>query len=224
MSTKERLSCIEIEHAPPVRASVIVLHGLGADGSDFVPMIPELKLPPTTNVRFVFPSAPVIPVTVNNGFMMRAWYDIYGFSLTAEIDNAGIENAVAAVNGLIEQEISRGIPAQNIILAGFSQGAATALITALWHQQPLGGVIALSGYLPNTHGVLQKAHHANKSTPMFIAHGKQDLILPYALGKSVYLSLHHAGYDASWHSYDMGHSVCEPELRDISQWLQKVIA
>ena len=216
------LPYIEID-APAPKSSVIWLHGLGADGSDFVPIVPELKLPGHLGIRFIFPHAPVMPITMNQGYEMRAWFDIQALSLQAVIDVQGIAQSVEQVAELIEQEKARGIPNHKIILAGFSQGSVIALNAALTYPERLGGVIALSGYLPMAAQLLQKAQPVNKDLPIFVAHGTEDSLLPYALGKATYVSLQEAGYPVAWHSYPMAHSVCEKEIVDISQWLQDVV-
>jgi len=217
------LPCIEID-APQPKSSVIWLHGLGADGSDFVPIVPELRLPESLGMRFVFPHAPVMPITMNQGYEMRAWFDIFELSIQAEIDETGISRSVEMVHRLIQQEISRGIPTNRIFLAGFSQGSVIALTTGLSYASPLGGVIALSGYLPLAEKVLQHAHPVNSQLPIFIAHGMDDTVLPYALGKATYVALQQAGYPVDWHSYQMAHTVCAEEVADISSWLQNIAA
>lgn len=213
------LECIEIEPNSPAAYSVIWLHGLGADGSDFVPIVPELKLPSTLPIRFVFPHAPVIPVTINNGYRMRAWYDITGISADSKVDKKGINDSINNINQLIDYEISRGIPSNHIILAGFSQGAAVALTTAIHFPQPLAGVIALSGYLPLQESTFTQSQAANQQTPIFIAHGTQDPIVPFAAGKMAFALLNEHHYPASWHAYPMEHSVCLEEIQDIGKWL-----
>jgi len=225
MTIKEQqsLSCIEINptNLPP-KKSIIWLHGLGADGSDFVPIVSELGLPASLGIRFVFPNAPIMPVTINQGYEMRAWFDIYGLSIAAKIDTAGIALSISQLELLIQHEESQGIETTNIILAGFSQGAVVALMTGLCYPKPLGGIMALSGYLPLADETLKKASAANRDIPIFIAHGTEDTIVPYTLGKATYAALMQAGYPASWHSYPMPHSVCADEVNDISQWIQSI--
>lgn len=225
MITKDSnlLPCIEIEPRDPATHSVIWLHGLGADGNDFVPIIHELNLPDNSNVRFIFPHAPIMPVTVNNGYEMRAWYDIYGITLQAKIDREGIQRSVLEVEKLIGRELARGIPSQHIILAGFSQGAAIALTVGLCYKQTLGGIIALSGYLPLASELQQKANPLNQGIPIFLAHGTEDPIVPYALGLGTYDILQKTGYGVDWHSYPIPHSVCIEEIEDISKWMRRVI-
>jgi phospholipase/carboxylesterase len=224
VQTETVLSCIEIE-APsfPPRHSVIWLHGLGADGNDFASIVPELQLPASLGVRFVFPHAPVMPITMNQGAAMRAWFDIAALSFQAKIDEAGIAASVNKIEQLIAKEEALGIPAAHIILAGFSQGSVIALTTGLLHAKRLGGVMALSGYLPMADKFLQKANPNNAELPIFVAHGTEDTVLPCALGKMTYAALEQAGYPASWYSYPMAHSVCTKEIQDISHWLQTVL-
>jgi phospholipase/carboxylesterase len=216
------LSTIDIEPKQTAQYSVIWLHGLGADGNDFVPIVPELRLPNTLNIRFVFPHAPVIPVTINNGYQMRAWYDIAGIDRDTSVDKTGITASVTLVGKLIEREVSRGVATHNIVLAGFSQGAVIALTAGLSFSKPLAGVMALSGYFPQAQHVMNAAT-ANRDISIFMAHGTEDNVVPYPLGKMGYDELHAAGFNASWHSYPMAHSVCGPEINDISHWLQQLL-
>lgn len=215
-------SYIEINPNSPPDKCVIWLHGLGADGSDFVSLVPELRLPPSLAVRFIFPHAPTMPVTLNSGYVMRAWFDIYDARIESKIDETGIYQSKKLVEELIQNEISRGIAPNNIILAGFSQGAVMALITGLSYPQPLGGLIALSGFLPLAEKILQQTAPANCHLPLFIAHGTEDAMVPYPLGKATYVTLSQAGHPASWHSYPMGHGVCAEEIEDISHWMQTI--
>jgi phospholipase/carboxylesterase len=223
MINKQPLTCIEINPRETTKRSVIWLHGLGADGNDFVPLVPELHLPDTLGVRFVFPHAPIMPITINNGYEMRAWYDITALSASGMADKVGIERAVKLTETLIENEINRGIAPENIVLAGFSQGAVIALITGLGYPKRLGGMIALSGYLPLANEILARASEANLTIPIFMAHGTEDSIVPYALGKAAYVTLKQADYAATWHTYPMPHSVCAEEVQDLSLWMQKVM-
>jgi phospholipase/carboxylesterase len=213
------LECIEIEQGEAVQTSVIWLHGLGADGADFVPIVDELHLPKTAGIRFIFPNAPVIPITINNGHEMRAWYDIASATIEGIADKPGIEKSMAQVERLIEKEVERGIPVSNIILGGFSQGAAIALTTGLRYRQALGGVIALSGYLPLIEDTLRHASAANRHLPIFLAHGTIDPIVPFDLGKAAYMYLQKEGYPVSWHAYPIAHTVCVEEVSAISRWL-----
>jgi phospholipase/carboxylesterase len=211
------LETVEIETGEPVVASVIWLHGLGADGHDFEPIVRELKLPVAT--RFVFPHAPVRPVTVNLGARMRAWYDILSMERTDLEDEEGIYASAAAVSELIAAEVERGTPADRIVIAGFSQGGAIALQAALRHPQRLAGVLALSTYLPLAWSLAAEKSQANASIPIFMAHGADDATLPEALGLSSRETMQAQGYEIEWHSYSMGHSVCAEEVSDINRWL-----
>ncbi len=217
-----QLTSIEVNPPSTIKHSVIWLHGLGADGNDFVPIVKELHLPDALGVRFVFPHAPIIPITINNGYEMRAWYNISQPDLHDRIDKAGIQQSVSAVHQLIQHEMERGLSATNIILAGFSQGAAIALSTGLCYPQKLGGLIALSGYLPLMEDVLQNATAVNRQTPIFIAHGMEDFLVPEVLSKKVVAALEQAGYPVSSHSYAMQHTVCLEEVNDISAWMRGV--
>ena len=214
---------IEINSADHPTAAVIWLHGLGADGNDFASLVPELDLQGCAGIRFVFPHAPRIAVTVNSGFVMPAWYDIAGTDLAQRQDRAGIENSQRAVQALIAAEVARGIPASRIVLAGFSQGCAVALHTALRQSEPLAGVIALSGYLPLAEHAAGEHHAASTATPVFMAHGTQDpvVLVPHGeASRDVLLAL---GYRVEWHSYPMQHSVHPQEIADISGFLQRVL-
>ena len=208
---------ITLESGKQPQHSIIWLHGLGADGQDFVPVADELELPAA--VRYLFPHAPRRPVTINGGFVMRAWYDIAHPSIDAQQDEAGIRESQAAVEALIAQEMARGIAPRNIFLAGFSQGGAIALHTALRRDESLGGVLALSTYLPLADSASREASADSRRTPVFMAHGLYDPVVPYALGAASRDALLELGYAVEWHEYAMQHSVCEEELRDIESWL-----
>ncbi len=197
--------------------SIIWLHGLGADGEDFVPIADELVLPAA--VRYIFPHAPMRPVTINGGFVMRAWYDIAGRGLAAQQDREGICASQSFVEALIAHEVAQGIVPHKIFLAGFSQGGAIALHTALRQARSLGGVLALSAYLPLAEEVPRELLEQTKATPVFMAHGRNDPVVPYALGVTSRDALIGFGYRVEWHEYVMEHSVCEEELRDIQAWL-----
>jgi phospholipase/carboxylesterase len=197
--------------------SIIWLHGLGADGQDFVPIAGELELP--VAVRYIFPHAPLRPVTINGGFVMRAWYDIAGQNMDAQQDAAGIRASQSLVEELIAREVAHGIAPHHIFLAGFSQGGAIALHTALRQTVPLGGVLALSTYLPLAETAARELLEQSKATPVFMAHGRSDPIVPYTLGITSRDALLEFGYAVEWHEYAMQHSVCEEELRDIAAWL-----
>lgn len=205
----------------PARHSIIWLHGLGADGQDFVPIVDELSLP--VAVRFIFPHAPQRPVTINGGYVMRAWYDIAGSAIDTQQDEAGIRASQAAIEALIAQEVARGIAPDHIFLAGFSQGGAIALHTALRQTVPLGGVLALSCYLPLVDRASSEVVPDTRSSPIFMAHGRSDTVVPYALGLASRDALTKLGYTVEWREYPMQHSVCEQELRDIEIWLGRQI-
>lgn len=211
------LESIEIETGPAPGLTVIWLHGLGADGRDFEPIVPELGL--DFPVRFVFPHAPVRPVTINGGIAMRAWYDILGFDRRTREDDAGIRASAIAVTELIDREVERGLPAERIVLAGFSQGGAIALHTALREARALGGVLALSTYLPLAGSLAAERNAANVDVPIFMAHGTADNVLPLALGESARRALEALGYAVEWHAYPMPHSVCIEEVSAIGAWL-----
>jgi phospholipase/carboxylesterase len=210
---------ITLESGKQPHYSIIWLHGLGADGQDFVPIAGELKLPAA--VRFIFPHAPQRPVTINGGFVMRAWYDIASQSIDAQQDEAGIRTSQIAVEALIAQERERGISPENIFLAGFSQGGAIALHTALRQSAPLGGVLALSTYIPLADNAVREMLSKTKETHIFMAHGRNDPVIPYALGAASRDALLEFGYEVEWHEYAMQHSVSEEEIRDIGVWLTR---
>lgn len=216
-SVSALLETVEIETGPTPRAAVVWLHGLGADGNDFVPLVPELELAVPT--RFVFPHAPVRPVTINGGMPMRAWYDIRGFDARAREDEAGLNASAAQIAALLEREIARGIASADIVLAGFSQGGALALYWGLRAPQPLGGILALSTYLPLAAALAAQASVANAAVPVFMAHGDADPIVPLELALGSAHALEAAGYALEWHRYPMGHAVCPDEIRDLNRWL-----
>jgi phospholipase/carboxylesterase len=218
------LETIETETGPNPGATVIVLHGLGADGNDFVPIAQELELAAVGPVRFVFPHAPVIPVTINNGYRMRAWYDILGMDLVLREDEAGLRLSLGAVEELLAREKNRGIPAGRIVLAGFSQGAAMSLLTGLRHKERLAGIAGLSGYLPLAQSTATERSDANALTPIFMGHGQQDNVVDIERGKTSREVLRALGYEVQWHEYPMPHSVCMEEVADLNRWLVKVLA
>jgi phospholipase/carboxylesterase len=209
-------------HQSPT-ASVIWLHGLGADGHDFVPIVKELYLPPSMAVRFVFPHAPMQPVSINNGMVMRAWYDIATENLEGKPDNKGVLQSTLAINELIALEVTRGIAHNRIILAGFSQGGAIALTAGTRYPESLGGVMALSTYLPMPEELAAQASRANQHIPILMVHGEQDSVIPLALAKASFGTLTAQGYAVQWHQYPMAHSVCSEEVGVISAWLQKLL-
>jgi phospholipase/carboxylesterase len=220
------LETIELETAKNPSAAVIWMHGLGADGNDFVPIVNELDLAGAPAIRFVFPHAPTRPVTINNGYVMRAWYDISFGDLegkTRRADEKGLRESQAQIGELVARERSRGIATNKIVLAGFSQGGAIALQTGLRHPDKLAGVMALSTYLPLADSFAAEASAANKTTAVFMAHGTHDPVVPYAMGRQSRQLLEQAGYAVEWHEYPMQHSVCLEEIADIGRWLVAVL-
>jgi phospholipase/carboxylesterase len=218
------LPCIEIETAPNPSASVIWLHGLGADGNDFVPIIPQLNLAECPAIRFVFPSAPSMAVTVNGGYVMPAWYDISGRDITDRQDVAGIHQSAVAISELIEREKNRGIAYKKIVLAGFSQGCAMSLQVGLRYPHALAGIMALSGYLPLATSLPLERSEANSKTPIFMAHGVWDaVVIPERAEASVDI-LEKLGYQVDWNTYPMEHSLHPDELVDISRFLTMVLS
>jgi phospholipase/carboxylesterase len=213
---------IEVETAASPDAAVIWLHGLGADGHDFEPVVPELRLPEALRVRFVFPHAPLRPVTINMGMRMRAWYDILQLGGGPE-DSAGIRASQAATEALIARERARGIAPGRIVLAGFSQGGAIALQTALRHAERLAGLLALSTYLPLAGTLAAEASAANRDLPVFMAHGTYDDIIPIARARQSRAALEQLGFAVQWAEYAMPHSVCGEELADIAAWLVRIL-
>jgi phospholipase/carboxylesterase len=222
---QDQLSAIEGETAANPQYSVIWLHGLGADGGDFVPVVPELGLDEAPGVRFIFPHAPHIPVTCNGGYVMRAWYDIISLDSTSRrIDEAGIVHSRAAIRQLIARENQRGIRCENIFLVGFSQGGAIAYTTALTHPERLAGIIALSTYLPSAELVAREVSPANRAIPIFAAHGTEDGVVSPELGRRARDFLSERGYAVEWHDYAMPHSVCQEEIAAIGAWLRDRLA
>jgi len=218
------LAALELETGRAPTASVIWLHGLGADGHDFEPIVPELDLPDSLPVRFVFPHAPMQPVTINGGAVMRAWYDVYGLQGVRREDAAGVRASQAAVEELLARETKRGIPASRLVLAGFSQGGAIALQTGLRHPERLAGIMALSTYLPVADTLAAEASAANRDVPIFMAHGLHDPLIPIERAQMSRKLLESAGYRVEWHDYPMEHSVCAEEIADISSWLRRVLS
>jgi phospholipase/carboxylesterase len=218
------LKTIEIETAPNPRATVLLMHGLGADGNDFVPIAGELDLGSVGPVRFVFPNAPIMPVTINGGMQMPAWYDIMGTDLVRREDEAGLRSSRDAIEALLAREKERGIPAERIVIAGFSQGCAMALLTGLRHAERLAGIVALSGYLPLAATTAAERSAANAHTPIFMGHGQQDGVVPLQRASASHDALRTLGYTVDWHEYPMAHSVCMEEIADLNQWLNRVLA
>jgi phospholipase/carboxylesterase len=220
------LEAIEIETGKSPAASVIWLHGLGADGNDFVPIVNELDLAGAPAIRFVFPHAPVRPVTINNGMMMRAWYDVLFGDLegsSKRADERGVRESQAQVEALIEREAGRGIATEKIVLAGFSQGGAVTLQTGLRYPKKLAGLMALSTYLPLAESLPQEAAPANRQTPIFMAHGAYDGVIPLVMGAGSMTFLTGMGHPVEWRQYPMQHSVCPQEIQDIGAWLRRVL-
>jgi phospholipase/carboxylesterase len=216
---KGSLETVEVLTGPDPTASIIWLHGLGADGHDFEPLVPHLGLPLSLSARFIFPHALVRPVTLNNGYRMRAWYDIKSISTSRDQDEAGIVDSAERVRRLIEREQDRGIPSERIVLAGFSQGGAIALHTSLRHPQRLAGIMGLSTYLLFPDRLEAERHTANLATPVFIAHGRMDPVVPFEMGKSTAHQLKNLQYPVTWNSYPIPHSVSPEEIAHIGAWL-----
>ncbi|HEB54970.1 MAG TPA: carboxylesterase [Gammaproteobacteria bacterium] len=219
----ETLDCIH-SGDPNADRAVIWLHGLGASGHDFEPIVPELRLPQNPGIHFIFPHAPHLPVTINAGMVMPAWYDIYSLEADAREDELGIKHSEQLIRTLIETELQRGVKAEHIILAGFSQGGVMALYTGLRFTPMLGGILALSCYLPLAASLMAEADQARLAScdlPIFQAHGLHDPVVPYSLGETSRNHLQQMGYHPEWHSYPMQHSLCEKEIRDIRDWLKQ---
>ncbi len=224
MTMNAALQTIEVTSTDQPAASIIVLHGLGADGTDFLPFADEIDLSPVGPVRWVLPRAPVRPVTINNGHAMRAWYDVLGTDLVRREDEAGLRQTFAAVQALIDREIARGVPARRIVLAGFSQGCAITLGAGLRCPQRLAGLVGLSGYLPLAAGTAAERAAANADVPLFLAHGRDDPVVALARGAATRDQLQALGYAVEWHDYPMEHSVCIEEVRALQAFLRRVLA
>ena len=218
------LECVEVQTKATAEATVILLHGLGADGYDFVPVVRELENHGAPPARYVFPHAPAMPVTINGGYVMRAWYDILGTDLVRREDEQGIRTSHGMVEALIEREVGRGVPRSRIVLAGFSQGGAITLHTGLRQSQPLAGLIALSCYLPLADRFAGEAAAGSAGVPIFLAHGTQDPVVPLDRGVASRDALTTAGYAVEWHEYPMPHSVCAEEIRDIAAFMKRVLS
>lgn len=219
-----KTDAIVINPPQPATASVIWLHGLGANGHDFEPIVPELPKEITRYTRFIFPHAPARPITINGGMIMPGWYDVFGMDLTVQQDVQGIRDSEQLVRHYIAQEMEQGISTQRIVLAGFSQGGAIVLHTGLRYPHPLAGIMALSTYLPLIDTVAQERYPANQSTPIFLAHGQQDLVIALLHAQRSRAYLEQLGYRVEWHDYPMAHQVNAAEIRDISYWLQANLA
>jgi phospholipase/carboxylesterase len=223
MTTPTLLDCVEHETGPQPTHSVLWLHGLGADGHDFAPIVPELRLPASLAVRFIFPHATIQPVTINGGMAMRSWYDILTPNLVKREDEAGIRTSEQAIQALIARENARGVPTSRIVLAGFSQGCAMTLHTGIRLKEKLAGLMGLSGYLPLIDMAAQERHSANATTPIFLAHGTHDPVVTLERAEASRAKLVDLGYSVQWHTYPMPHSVCAQEIDDISSFLQSVL-
>lgn len=220
--TPPLLPTVELETGADPQWAVLWLHGLGADGHDFEPIVPELLRPHWPALRFVFPHAPMRPITINNGVPMRAWYDIAGFDFAHRADPAGLADSVAQAEALIAREGERGIAPDKVLLAGFSQGGAVALSLALGRELPLAGVIALSTYLPGGSGHVAAPRAATQ--PVFMAHGSADPVIPVAESERSRQALVALGFDVEWHRYPMAHQVCAEEIADLGQWMERLLA
>jgi len=219
----ELLEHVQIETGDNPEAAVIWLHGLGADGHDFVPIVRELDLSGLPGIRFVFPHARTMPVTINNGYVMRAWYDITGAELVRREDETGLRASQSAIEAFIAREKARGIPASRIVLAGFSQGCAMTIQTGLRHPETLAGMICLSGYVPLADKLGAERTEASLATPIFMAHGRHDNVVPFSRAQASHDALVELGYQVEWHEYTMQHSVCLEEVQDLSRFFKKVL-
>lgn len=220
------LETVEHQTGPTPEWTILWLHGLGADGHDFAPIVPELVRKDWPALRFVFPHAPVRPVTINNGMAMRAWYDIVSLEpgrIADRADEAGVRQSIAQIEALIDREIDRGIAPERIVLAGFSQGGAIALAAGLQRSRPLAGLVGLSTYLPLSTAALagleQAVPAAARTQPLFMAHGQSDPVVPYAGGEMSAARMRNVGFTVEWHAYPMAHQVCAEEIRDLGDWL-----
>lgn len=218
------LEAVEHETGPSPTWSVLWLHGLGADGNDFAPIVPELLRRDWPAIRFVFPHAPVRAVTINNGVRMRAWYDIKDFDLANRADETGVLASIAQVDVLIAREAERGVPVSRVLLAGFSQGGAITLAAGLRRDTPLAGLIALSTYLPMADRLAREAPAAASAQPLFMAHGQHDPVVPYAAGELSAARLRTLGFQVHWHAYPMAHQICGEQIRDLGDWMSQRFA
>jgi phospholipase/carboxylesterase len=223
-TTRETELEVTLEPDSPALASILLLHGLGADGWDFVPIVEELRLPDAVPVRFVFPHAALRAVTVNAGQVMRAWYDIRAFTPQGRADAAGLAESVRAVGGYLRAEIASGTPASRIVLAGFSQGGAVALAAGLRFPQRLAGLLAMSSYLPFPERLTAEKTRANQDVPILMCHGRMDPVVGFAMGTEARDVLASEGYAPEWHEYPMAHEVCAAELVQVGRWLERVLA
>ena len=224
MDANVLLDTLEHETGPDPRWAVIWLHGLGADGNDFVPLVPELVRDGWPAIRFVFPHAPVRPVTINNNVPMRAWYDIRELDLANRADEQGVAESVVQVEALVAREGERGIPPSRIVLAGFSQGGAVTLAAGLRRSEPLAGLVGLSTYVPGAQGAQAALVEGATRQPVFMAHGSQDPVVPYLAGKQSAGLMRRLGFEVDWHVYPMQHQVCAEEIRDLGNWFEARLA
>lgn len=215
------LPAVERETNNNPDASIIWLHGLGASGNDFVPIVPELRLPENLGIRFIFPHAPTIPVTVNGGFVMRAWYDILEMEIDRKIDTEGLLASAREIEGFVDNELKRGIDSKRILIAGFSQGGAVAYQVALSHDKPLGGLLAMSTYFATSDSISHSG--ANSTIPIEIQHGTYDPVVPESLGQNAAHHLTQEGYSVNYRTYPIEHGVCPQQIEDISEWLQQLL-
>jgi len=218
------LDIIEAESGPDPTATILILHGLGADGNDFVPIAQQLDLEQVGAVRFIFPHAPVMPVTINNGLRMRAWYDILSFEADAPQDEAGLRRSQQLVEALLQREKERGIPAHRIVLGGFSQGCAMSLLTGLRHAERLAGIMGLSGYLPLADRTAAERSEASLRTPIFLAHGTHDEVVALDRAEASRDALRALGHEVEWHEYLMGHAVTPLEVEELNAWLLRALS
>ena len=221
--SEQALPYVEVNPKSKAKATVIWLHGLGDSGNGFAPIVPEMKLPDELGIRFVFPHAPMRSVTINNGMAMRAWYDISSLDFNNRADNQGVKESSDLVADLIEKEIAQGIPAHKIVLAGFSQGGVIALNLGTRYEKSLAGIMSMSSYMNEPETLNDEAHAANKNTPIFVAHGTDDDVVPIFMGNTAFKVLESNGYKVTWHEYAMQHNVCMQQLNDISTWLQETL-
>jgi len=222
MSVKP-LEAIRVETGASPQASVIWMHGLGADGNDFVPIVQELDLEGAPAIRFIFPHAPVRPVTINAGYRMRAWYDILGTEIDRREDEPGLRLSLGQLHGLVDREVERGIAPRRIALMGFSQGCAMTLLAGLRYRERLAGLAGLSGYLPLAATTAAERHAANADVPVFLAHGSADPVIPIERGRAGRDALQALGHEVEWHEYPMPHSVCAEEVADLNRWMLQVL-
>lgn len=221
--SEQLLPTVVVEPVTPATAAVIWLHGLGADGHDFEAAVPMLGLPAGAAVRFVFPHAPVRPVTINNGWPMRAWYDILAIDIERKIDEESLLLSVAQIHNLIEREVARGIAPERIVLAGFSQGGAVAYQSALCYPQRLGGLVVLSTYIATAAHIREGRSEHNRQLPIWLAHGVMDDVVPFSLGEQAVITLQEMGYEPEWHSYPIAHEVSLEELQQLGHWLAQIL-